>query len=203
MARLRLVSRLMENVTVYRLWQATHAEQKLAPLRRHNDLRSARRVLDVGCGPGINTRLFPHAEYLGIDWNDDYIAYARRRYAREFLTEDVCRYHSRPGEAFDFVFVNSFFHHVDLENTRRILRRLHDLLTPDGHIHIIDLVLPESPGLPRFLARWDRGEFPRKVGEWRAIFEEVFDPVVFEPFSIRLGGVNCWSKVYFKGKRRS
>ena len=193
-------SHVMENVTAYRLWQATHAKQKLAPLLRHNDLGTARRVLDVGCGPGINTRLFSHTDYLGVDWNSRYIDYARRRYGRTFVTADVRTYEAPAGALFDFIFVNSFFHHIDLENTRAILRRLRGLLTSDGHIHIVDLVLPGSPGLANLLARWDRGDYPRRLEQWRTIFEETFEPVVFEPFPIRILGLTCWHKVYFKGK---
>jgi len=203
MARLALVSSILENVSVYRLWQATHAEQKLAPLRRHNDVRSARRVLDVGCGPGINTKLFRHAEYLGVDWNEAYIRYARRRYRREFVVVDVRTFEPQSGEKFDFIFVNSFFHHIDTANTRTILKRLEGLLTPDGHVHVVDLVLPDRPSVARALARWDRGEFPRPLAEWRQLFTEAFDPVVFEPFPIRVFGVTCWAKVYFKGRRKT
>jgi SAM-dependent methyltransferase len=203
MARLAVVSSLLENVTVYRLWQATHAAQKLVPLRRHNDLGAARRVLDVGCGPGINTSLFEHADYVGLDWNEEYIAFARRRYGREFVATDIRTYEPDQNQKFDFIFVNSFFHHIDTPGTRTILRRLHDLLSPDGHIHVVDLVLPDRPSPARVLARWDRGEFPRPLELWRELFTEVFEAVVFEPFPIRLLGVTCWSKVYFKGRRKA
>src|SRR5947208_15608690 len=65
-AALSLLSAIIESAPVYRLWQAPYVEQKLAPIRRHNDLARARRVLDIGCGPGTNTRAFLHAAYVGL-----------------------------------------------------------------------------------------------------------------------------------------
>jgi SAM-dependent methyltransferase len=193
----------MNRVTTYRLWQAPFAEKKLEPLRRHNDFSTIRRVLDVGCGPGTNTRHFAHADYLGLDINPRYIIYARRLYRREFVVTDVSKYESPADAKFDFILVNSFFHHIDLDGTRRILSHLGTLLTEDGHINILDLVLPDRPGLPRSLARWDRGEYPRGLEEWRQIFSEAFEPVVFEHYPLGLFGVTLWSMVYFKGKRRN
>ena len=50
---------------------------------------------------------------------------------------------------------------------RSTLSALSRRLTDDGHIHIIDLELPESPPIPRRLAQWDRGKFPRSRDQWR------------------------------------
>src|SRR6185437_15919484 len=58
LAPMKLHARLMEFTVAYRLWQAPFAERKLAPLWEHNDVARARRVLDVGCGPGTNTQHF-------------------------------------------------------------------------------------------------------------------------------------------------
>jgi SAM-dependent methyltransferase len=201
--KLNLLLRVMDRVTAYRLWQAPFAEKKLEPLRRHNDFSTIRRVLDVGCGPGTNTRHFAHVDYLGLDINPGYIIYARRLYQREFVVTDIRKYDPPTGAKFDFILVNSFFHHIDLDGTRRILSHLGTLLTDDGHIHILDLVLPDHLGLSRSLARWDRGDYPRELEEWRRIFCEAFEPVLIEPYPVGLLGVTLWNMVYFKGKCRN
>jgi len=196
------VSSIMENVAAYRLWQAPFSEKKLVPLLNHNNLRNARRVLDVGCGPGTNTSHFQHAHYIGLDNNDRYVEYARRCYGREFMTVDVCSYDPPAGSGFDFILVNSFFHHIDDYDTLAILSKLKNLLTSDGHIHVLDLVMPETFSISQLLARWDRGNFARPLEKWRNIFLQNFDVVVFEPFSVGAFGIALWNMVYFKGKGR-
>jgi len=187
----------------YLIWQGNFAAQKLVPLCEHNNLARIRRVLDVGCGPGTNTAQFAHAEYLGVDVNPAYIEYARRHHRRDFLVADVCDYSVPPDQKYDFVFVNSFLHHIDLANTQRILSHLSTVVTPDGHVHIIEVVMPEREKIARQLARWDRGRFVRPLAEWKNIFTEHYEPVVFEPFWLSRLGVKLWNMVYFKGKVRA
>ena len=194
---------LMEYPLAYRVWQAPFAERKLAPLLAHNDLTRARRVLDVGCGPGTTTHHFAGADYLGIDMNPAYIASARKRHTRNFIVADVTKYRVPPDQRFDLILANSLFHHLDSTNTRHILAHLSGLLTGDGHVHILDLVLPARSSVSRFLARADRGDYPRPVDEWREIFTSVFETVVFEPYPLGVAGLTLWNMVYFKGRARS
>ena len=42
------------------------------------------------------------------------------------------------------ILANSFFHHVSDSAVERILAQLKPLLTPQGTIHILDLVLPTA-----------------------------------------------------------
>jgi SAM-dependent methyltransferase len=193
----------MENVTVYRWWQAPFAEKKLAPLLQRQDLGAARRVLDVGCGPGTNTRHFPSADYLGIDLNADYIDYARRRFGRLFIAADVRTYKPSSDEKFDFILVNSLLHHIDDAGTNQILESLATLLTPDGHVHILDLIWPDRPGLAQTIARLDRGGFPRRIDAWETIFRAHFEPVLIEPYPLGAFGATLWNMLYFKGSRRT
>ena len=202
MSAMTLRDRLLERSFVYRLWQAPFAERKLAPVRRHNDLSRVRRVLDVACGPGTNTAWFSDADYVGVDINEAYIDTARRRTGRTFTVADVTKYRHQDGQGFDFIFVNSFFHHVPTDDARRILAHLRTLLTDDGHIHVLDLVLPDRRGPARFLARWDRGRYARPVAAWRELFEESFEPVVTEPYVLGLPGIPLWHMFYFKGRAR-
>lgn len=60
-----------------------------------------------------------------------------------------------------------------------------------------------SARLARQLALWDRGKFVRPLDEWKGIFSDTFEPVVFEPFWLTRLGVKLWNMVYFKGKARS
>jgi SAM-dependent methyltransferase len=193
----------MEHTLAYRLWQAPFAEQKLGPVLAHNDgLRGVRRVLDVGCGPGTNTRHFAHADYLGVDHNPRYIEDARRRHRRNFLVADITQYDVAPGERFDFIFVNSFLHHVDDASAHHILSHLATLLTDDGHVHALELVLPERPSVARQLARWDRGEYARPLPAWRRLFEASLEAVEFKPYRLTALGVTLWSMIYCKGRSR-
>jgi len=198
---------IMRQPLIYRLWMGPFAKKKFAPIAAQNDMARVRRVLDVGCGPGTNANYFSAAEYLGIDLNEQYIRDAGRRYGtsqgrRRFMTADAAQFVPPPGERFDFVLVNSFLHHVDDSIASAILSNLRKLLTEDGHVHILDLVLPDSTSVSRILARADRGDFPRPLEKWRRIFRESFEQVLFEPYDVGACGLTLWKMVYFKGKAR-
>ena len=112
-------------------------------------------------------------------------------------------YTAAPEDRFDFILVNSFLHHLDTEDVSSILSHLGSLLTPNGHVHILELVMPEDPSVSRLLARWDRGKFARPLEEWHTIFNQVFEPVVFEPYPLTGAGVALWNMVYFKGRSKA
>jgi SAM-dependent methyltransferase len=199
------IAQILGRPVIYRIWQAPFAGAKLKPLFRHNDMSRISRVLDVGCGPGTNANWFAGVDYVGIDLNRRYIDYARHRYGRDFRAADATRFEALPDERFDFILVNSFLHHIGDEETRALLAHLRTLLTTDGHVHVLELVLPERTSIARLLARLDRGEFPRPIPSWLELLSDSFDPIVFEPY--RLGGLGgpstLWHMVYFKGQART
>jgi len=199
---------IMRQPVIYRLWMASHAEKKFAPITTHNDMTRVRRVLDVGCGPGTDVNYFSASQYLGIDVNERYIRDAERRHGdspgvRRFLAVDAAKFIAPHDERFDFVLVNSFLHHVDEDTAQGILSNLSKLLTADGHVHILELVLPESLSVARIMARSDRGEFPRPLEKWRQMFSCCFDTVNFAPYDLGFLGIPLWKMVYFKGKART
>lgn len=190
--------RLLEKNWVYRLWQRPFAGSKWAPITHHNDLSQATRVLDVGCGPGTNTRYFLDKDYLGIDINENYIAYAKEKYGKSFEAADVTQWQSPEGR-FDFILLNSFLHHLDDEGCRGVLQSLQGLLEESGSIHILDLVLPDKMSVARWLAQADRGGYARSLDRWQALLSSYFEPTLFAPYSMSVLGVDLWKMVYFRG----
>lgn len=191
----------MESVHVYRIWQAPFAERKLRPFLEVIRARTVSRVLDVGCGPGTNATHFLGVDYLGVDINPEYIAHAIRRYGDRFRVEDVTKMELAPGGGFDCILVNSLLHHLPDHEVHRLLNHLQHLLTPDGSIHVLDLVLPAGFSIPHLLARADRGEYPRPLPAWRSIFEQHFTTRRFDPYPLGVLGLPLWQMIYFEGRR--
>jgi SAM-dependent methyltransferase len=198
----RLTGALLEQPGLYRLWQAPFARAKLEPFLRHNDLGGFRRVLDVGCGPGTNARYFVAADYLGIDINPLYVAYARRRFPGKFEVADAAQLNMDDTDRFDCIFVNSLLHHLDDSQVRSLFGDLRRCIAADGAIHILDLVRPVGWGIDALLARADRGHFSRPGRRWEELVKEFFELVVVEPYSLRLGGMVLWNMIYVKGRPR-
>ncbi len=199
MGILRRYSSILANPTAYRIWQSPFVKAKFEPVFRHNQMNQVRRVLDVGCGPGTNAGLFTEIDYLGLDLNPQYVEQAKRRFGNRFEVADVCTYEADENNRFDFVLMNSLLHHVDTENVHRILDQLKRQIAEDGHIHILDLVLPEKTSISRTLAEADRGDYPRPLDTWKEIFTTHYDAVEFEPYELKCAGITLWNMVYFKG----
>jgi SAM-dependent methyltransferase len=199
METMSLTETLLEQSIVYRLWQAPFVAQKFAPVLAHNDMSRINHVLDVGCGPGTNSRQFEHTKYLGIDINPGYIESARKRYKRDFVAADARTYRVAPENRFDFVLVNSFLHHIARADVVELLSHLRTLLTEDGCVHILEPVLPPGWPVARLLAHADRGKFVRPLEDWKSIFTGIFHPIVLEPYPLKGAGITLWNMLYFKG----
>ena len=197
---MRFMERILEHPTIYALSQAPFVEEKFAVIERHLRCQDVRRVLDVGCGPGINATRFPGAEYVGIDINERYLAVARAKYRGRFVQADLQTADLSSLGTFDTILVNSLLHHVPDDAVRRILRQLHALLEPDGTVHMLELMWPERGSLIGIMALLDRGRYARRVPEWRKLFEECFEPLSVEPHTFKAG---LWAQFYFRGRPRS
>ncbi len=194
---------ILEMPISYRVWQAPFAEAKFAPVLAHNDLSAVRRVLDVGCGPGTNAAHFAGSDYVGIDLNPRYIEDAKRRHGRDFRVADAAEVLG-PGGVSGSTSSSSTASSTTSPTSRPgscsgTCRRA---LAPDGHIHVMELVLPPRPCMGRLLARLDRGDFARPLESWRELLGEHFDAVVFEPYPLGAAWselTTLWHMVYFKG----
>ncbi|THD44913.1 MAG: trans-aconitate 2-methyltransferase [Bradyrhizobium sp.] len=74
---------------------------------------AARRVVDLGCGPGNSAALlaerFPEAELTGVDFSEPMLAEARRRApSARFVNQDIANW--SPDAPADLVFANAALH---------------------------------------------------------------------------------------------
>ncbi len=123
---------------------------------------AGKRILDVGCGPGLLFPILPPGcNYTGVDRNEAYIAAAKRKYPQGTFhvgdASDLGKDLAADG-GFDVVLFMAILHHLDDESAAAALRGAGELLRGGGVVLTLDPVLtsPQHP-VARFLVRRDRG----------------------------------------------
>jgi len=113
-------------------------------------LGDARRVFDLGCGPGNSTELlaarYPGARLTGVDSSRAMLESARERLPQaEFVGGDLRDW--APPEAADLLFSNAVFQWVP--DHAAVLARLAQTLAPGG---VLAVQMPDNLGEPSHVA---------------------------------------------------
>ena len=154
----------------------TLSEQDFEPLREATmvrlDLAPGDRVLDVGCGPGVNfaylrERVGSSGKVLGIDYSPQMVERARDRVSEAgWENVEVVRADATTadlGEGFDAAVATLSL--SVMPAPERTLRNIHDSLAPGGRLAVVDLrPIPSGPlrlfnplisRLLRLVANWN------------------------------------------------
>jgi len=99
------------------------------------------RILDYGCGDGLDLQCFRALGYKNVI-GVDYSAGLLRSLTNDLIVQADCEQTPFADESFDVVFVNSVFHHLHVDRAIAEVRRI---LRPAG---LLCLIEPRS-GLPR------------------------------------------------------
>jgi SAM-dependent methyltransferase len=98
-------------------------------LQRLAQLPARPRVLEVGSGLGILRTFLPDADYTGLELDPEAVGFARQQFpSATFLQTPIEEF--RDDDGFDAVVATEVLEH--LENPTLALRRIHDLLKPQG-----------------------------------------------------------------------
>jgi ubiquinone/menaquinone biosynthesis C-methylase UbiE len=114
-------------------------------------------VIDIGCGPGVITRLLgeyigPIGKVTGVDISDDLLETARKLKLNttEFHCASVYDLSAYQGQ-YDFAYVRLLFQH--LSRPQEAMREIYSVLKPGGKVCILDSdekifgIYPEHPDL--------------------------------------------------------
>jgi SAM-dependent methyltransferase len=154
----------------------------LREVRAALDAGPDERVLDLGCGAGGFSTVVP-GEYVGIDLNPNYVAFARRRFGnprRRFERRELAELDGR--ETFDKAIMASVLHHLSDAEADAVLARLARIVRT--RLVVMDLDPDAASPLQAFLMAHDRGAFVRPAAAQCAILARHFAVVGERRFAL-------------------
>ncbi|MBL8381902.1 MAG: class I SAM-dependent methyltransferase [Burkholderiales bacterium] len=118
----------------FRAGTADHdVTQNIAALLEAIEAPKPWRILDFGCGPGRDLKVFAALGHqaVGLDGSAEFAAMARQDSGCEVLLQDFLAL-DLPASSFDGVFANASLFHVPSAELPRVLGELHAALKPGG-----------------------------------------------------------------------
>ena len=136
--------------------------------------------MDIGCGPGGFLDYLPDVDYTGFDFNEAYIATAKKRYGDrgKFVLAAVGDEKAGNYTGFDLVMGNGLLHHITDEEASNVFQIASAALGDTGRFLTLDGVFTdEQSGIARYLVSRDRGRHVRAEAEYVRLAREVFPNV--------------------------
>ena len=117
-------------------WEGTRAHdvsQNIAALLQHLEGEPPFTILDFGCGPGRDLKVFADLGHhaVGLEGTARFVEMARAYSGCEVLQQDFLKL-DLPDQRFDGIFANAALFHVPGQELPRVLRELHATLKPGG-----------------------------------------------------------------------
>jgi len=147
--------------------------------------RQCRRVLDVGCGNGLELMflraVLPKAEMTALDYGDSIPEATKRAIGVKFMAGDINHLLDGLPGGYDLIYSNHTLEH--LYTPDEMLRRLHGLLAEGGML-ISTLPMDAMPGSP-FLSKVLRAVEEKRVHALDVVFLDAGHPWKTNPPDLR------------------
>jgi ubiquinone/menaquinone biosynthesis C-methylase UbiE len=146
-------------------------------IKKYLDDYRCKSIADICSGTGDFAELSPEdALYIGLDLNDDFINYAKKRYKnhknKSFIKADILKPHKTYTKKFDAVLLISTIHHFS-DDELKVMLPLVKKMTKK--VVIIADIIPDAPHvIQRFFAAIDRGKYVRPKKEKLKILKKYF-----------------------------
>ena len=144
---------------------------KRIQLMKNKGLHNNLSVLDIGCGIGQYSEI-TQGEYLGLDINNRYINYARKKYKHHnhsFRCADVTVI-VKELTKYDLVLMTDFLHHIPSQQCINLLNVCSQLV--NKIVINFEPVIEQSNPVGRWVNRHDRGKYVRSLDEWHQLYDE-------------------------------
>ena len=147
-------------------------------IRKHVRPKAGDKLIDIGCGTAQILQCLPEVEYLGLDTNPTYIAFAKRTYGSKgtFVIGDTrsLRGDSRFKDA-DIVMAVSVLHHLDDKDAEDCIRFAYDALKSRGRMICHDACwIPNQGAFSKYIMSHDRGRNIRTEQQYRQLAAQIF-----------------------------
>lgn len=139
------------------------------------------RILDIGCGTARILDYLPQVDYHGFDLSQIYINEAKSRYGSRghfncALLEQAAVNDLGP---FDVVIATGLLHHLDDEQSLKLMQLAWSALKPGGRLVTNDPCFTENQNMiSHYLVSKDRGQNVRKLNEYPRLAESTFKGVI-------------------------
>lgn len=166
-----MLNYLLSKVWFYNIVQLLLAKKSHEDIHKYLSsqglLSTKKKILDIGCGPGDQSKYFIN-NYTGVDISSNYISRAKKKYPQHrFFRLDATIF--KLNESFDNALSIGLYHHLCDSDTIKSIKNVLTHLNKNGHFYIVDAIYPEKPYkniLGFIIRKMDRGKYVRYLDNY-------------------------------------
>jgi SAM-dependent methyltransferase len=168
---------VLSSPKVYDIFQDLMGAKKVRQelVSKHIRPKSGFRILDIGCGTARMLDYLPDVDYHGFDIDEAVKRYGARGKFNCAMLEQADLDDLEP---FDVVIATGLLHHLNDEQSHKLMQLAWSALKPGGRLVTNDPCFTENQNfISHFLVSRDRGQNVRKLNEYPLLAKSTFQSI--------------------------